>query len=151
VVEAVLAAGFDDLRSTRGRLEAFAQVVGAADFVPMAIAFKRVANIVEKQGRDVAVEAVDARAFQDPSEKALSDAAGRAAAEVRRALDAEDAPRALAAARALKDPVDAFFEKVLVMTDDRKVRDNRVRLLREVAQVFAPLADMSRIQAEGGR
>jgi len=38
-----------------------------------------------------------------------------------------------------------------VMTDDRRVRDNRVRLLREVAQVFAPLADMSRIQAEGGR
>jgi len=110
-----------------------------------------VANIVEKQGSDVAAARVDASAFQDPSEGALSEAAGRAAAEVRRALDAEDAPRALAAARALKAPVDAFFERVLVMTDDRRVRDNRVRLLREVAQVFAPLADMSRIQAEGGR
>ena len=149
VVEAVLAAGFDDLRSTRGRLEAFAQVVGAADFVH---GHRLQAGGQHRgSGRDVAVEAVDARAFQDATEKALAEAAGRAAAEVRRALDAEDAPRALAAARALKDPVDAFFEKVLVMTDDRKVRDNRVRLLREVAQVFAPLADMSRIQAEGGR
>ena len=151
VVDAVLAAGFDDLRSTRARLEAFAQVVGASDFAPLAIAFKRVANIVEKQGSDVAAARVDASVFQDPSEGALSEAAGRAAAEVRRALEAEDAPRALAAARALKGPVDAFFERVLVMTDDRRVRDNRVRLLREVAQVFAPLADMSRIQAEGGR
>jgi len=126
-------------------------VVGASDFAPLAIAFKRVANIVEKQGSDVAAARVDASVFQDPSEGALSEAAGRAAAEVRRALEAEDAPRALAAARALKGPVDAFFERVLVMTDDRRVRDNRVRLLREVAQVFAPLADMSRIQAEGGR
>ena len=46
--------------------------------------------------------------------------------------------------------MDAFFDKVLVMTDDRPVRENRVRLLREVAQVFAPLADLSRIQAETG-
>jgi glycyl-tRNA synthetase beta subunit len=36
------------------------------------------------------------------------------------------------------------------MTDDRPLRENRVRLLREVAQVFAPLADLSRIQAEAG-
>jgi glycyl-tRNA synthetase beta chain len=69
---------------------------------------------------------------------------------VHRALAAEDAPAALAAARALKAPVDVFFDKVLVMTDDRPLRENRVRLLREVAQVFAPLADLSRIQSESG-
>ena len=79
-----------------------------------------------------------------------AESARRAAAEVHRALAADDAPAALAAARALKGPVDAFFDKVLVMTDDRTVRDNRVRLLREVAQVFAPLADLARIQAEPG-
>ena len=75
---------------------------------------------------------------------------GSASAAVHRALATEDAPAALAAARALKDPVDAFFDKVLVMTDDRPVRENRVRLLREVVQVFAPLADLSQIQAETG-
>ncbi len=150
VVEAVLAAGFDDLHSARARLDAFAQVVGAPDFTPLAIAFKRVANIVEKQGRDVSAQAADPRLFQEPSETALAEAARRASAEVHRALAADDAPAALAAARALKGPVDAFFDKVLVMTDDRAVRDNRVRLLREVAQVFAPLADLSRIQAETG-
>ncbi len=150
VVEAVLAAGFDDLHSARARLDAFAQVVGAPDFTPLAIAFKRVQNIVEKQGRDVAAQAADPRLFQEASETALADAARRASAEVHRALAADDAPAALAAARALKGPVDAFFDKVLVMTDDRPVRENRVRLLREVAQVFAPLADLSRIQAETG-
>jgi glycyl-tRNA synthetase beta chain len=150
VVEAVLAAGFDDLRQARSRLDAFAQVVGAPDFTPLAIAFRRVANIIEKQGRDVSPEAADPRLFQEPSETALAQAARTASAAVKRALAAEDAPAALAAARALKDPVDAFFDKVLVMTDDRPVRENRVRLLREVAQVFAPLADLSRIQAETG-
>ncbi|MGZ6163228.1 MAG: glycine--tRNA ligase subunit beta [Myxococcaceae bacterium] len=150
VVEAVLAAGFDDLHSARARLDAFAQVVGAPDFTPLAIAFKRVANIVEKQGRDVSVQAADPRLFQEATETALAESARRAAAEVHRALAADDAPAALAAARALTGPVDAFFDKVLVMTDDRTVRDNRVRLLREVAQVFAPLADLARIQAESG-
>ena len=150
VVEAVLAAGFDDLRQARARLDAFAQVVGAPDFTPLAIAFKRAVNIVEKQGRDVSPEAADPRLFQDPSETALSEAARKASTEVHRALASENAPAALAAARALKGPVDAFFEKVLVMTDDRPVRENRIRLLREVAQVFAPLADLARIQAEAG-
>ena len=150
VVEAVLAAGFDDLHSARARLDAFAQVVGAPDFTPLAVAFKRVANIVDKQGRDVAAQAADPRLFQEASETALAEAARHAATEVHRALAADDAPAALAAARGLKGPVDAFFEKVLVMTEDRAVRDNRVRLLREVAQVFAPLADLARIQAEAG-
>jgi len=150
VVEAVLAPGFDDLRQARGRLDAFAQVVGAPDFMPLAIAFRRVANILEKQGRDVTPEPADPRLFQEPSETELAQAARQASADVHRALAAEDAPAALAAARALKRPVDAFFDKVLVMTDDRRVRENRVRLLREVAQVFAPLADLSRIQAETG-
>ena len=150
VVEAVLAAGFDDLRQARARLDAFAQVVGAPDFTPLAIAFKRVANIVEKQGRDVTPESADPRLFQEPSETALAQAARQASAAVHKALAAEDAPAALAAARALKGPVDVFFDKVLVMTDDRPVRENRVRLLREVAEVFAPLADLSRIQAESG-
>jgi glycyl-tRNA synthetase beta chain len=150
VVEAVLAAGFDDLLLARARLDAFAQIVGAPDFTPLAIAFKRVANIVEKQGRDVSPEPADPRLFQEPSEKELARAAREASAEVHRALGAEDAPAALAAARALKGPVDVFFDKVLVMTDDRPVRENRVRLLREVARVFAPLADFSRIQSETG-
>ena len=150
VVEAVLAAGFDDLRQARARLDAFAQVVGAPDFTPLAIAFKRVANILEKQGRDVSPEPADPRLFRESAETALAQAARQAATEVHRALAAEDAPAALAAARALKGPVDVFFDQVLVMTDDRALRENRVRLLREVAQVFAPLADLSRIQAETG-
>ena len=124
--------------------------MGAPDFAPLAVAFKRVANIVEKQGKDVSAEPANPRLFQEPSETRLADAARAASTAVHRALAAEDAPAALAAARALKEPVDAFFDKVLVMTDDCPVRENRVRLLREVVQVFAPLADLSRIQAEAG-
>jgi len=59
----------------------------------------------------------------------------------------------LAAAAALRAPVASFFEGVRVMADDRAVRENRVRLLRAVANVFAPLADFGRIQVDvgGGR
>ncbi len=54
VVEAVLAVGFDDMVAARKRLEALSGLVGRADFTPLAVAFKRVVNIVEKQGKDVA-------------------------------------------------------------------------------------------------
>ncbi len=54
VIEAVLAAGFDDLVAAKKRLDALSALVGRADFAPLAVAFKRVANIVEKQGKDVA-------------------------------------------------------------------------------------------------
>ena len=71
-----------------------------------------------------------------------------AEAQVTAALAAEDVRGALAAAASLQGPVAAFFETVRVMAEDRAVRENRVRLLRQVARVFAPLADFSRIQVD---
>jgi glycyl-tRNA synthetase beta chain len=43
--------------------------------------------------------------------------------------------------------VDTFFDKVLVMAEDTRVRDNRVRLLREIGAMFGRIADFSQIQA----
>ena len=57
---------------------------------------------------------------------------------------------ALAAAASLREPVATFFQEVRVMAEDRAVRENRVRLLRAVADVFAPLADFGRIQVDAG-
>src|SRR5690606_33357887 len=74
VIEAVLSAGFSDLVDAHQRLLALAPRVGHADFAPLAGTFKRVANIVAKQARDVAPGAVDSALLEDGSERALADA-----------------------------------------------------------------------------
>jgi glycyl-tRNA synthetase beta chain len=153
VVEAVLSAGFEDLRGAEARVQALAALVETPDFLPLAESVKRAVNILEKQGSDVQGDVPAESLFEQPAERLLYKEAQAAQARVAAALAKEDVPGALAAAAALRAPVASFFEGVRVMADDRAVRENRVRLLRAVANVFAPLADFGRIQVDvgGGR
>ncbi len=150
VVEAVLSAGFDDLRGAEARLQALAALVPTAEFLPLAESVKRAVNLVEKQGNDVQGDSVEEPLFEQPAERALYQRTRLAEGQVTAALAAEDVRGALAAAASLQGPVAAFFETVRVMAEDRAVRENRIRLLRQVARVFAPLADFSRIQLDAG-
>ena len=83
VVESVLAVGFDDLVAARKRLEALSGLVGRADFTPLAVAFKRVVNIVEKQGKDVAKGQTNPDKFRDEPERNLYSAFTQRAARWR--------------------------------------------------------------------
>ena len=148
VVEAVLSAGFDDLVAAKKRLDALRPLVGAADFAPLAIAFKRVANIVEKQGKDVAAGAVSPERFTDAAERELHAAFSRAQGRVAESLKADDFAAALKEITGLKPAVDLFFDKVMVMAEDRALRENRVRLLTEIGGLFGRVADFTKIQAE---
>ncbi len=71
VVEAVLSAGFDDLVAAQLRLDAISAYVSQKDFAALAATFKRVANIVEKQAKDVSKAPVDASKLTDEQEKTL--------------------------------------------------------------------------------
>src|SRR5581483_9353103 len=146
-VEAVLSAGFDDMVGAQKRLEALSQQVKRPDFAPLAITFKRVANIVEKQAKDVAKGAVDPARLTHDAEKALNGALGKVRDEVLSAAKADDYSRALDRVVTLKAPVDLFFEKVMVMDPDKALRENRVRLLMEIGALFGTVADFSRIQS----
>jgi glycyl-tRNA synthetase beta chain len=150
VVEAVLSAGFEDLRGTEARVQALSAMVQTKDFALLAESVKRAVNIVEKQGSDIQGEAPKESLFEQPAERALYEAAKAARDRVSQALAKEDAQGALAAAASLRGAIATFFEKVRVMAEDTAVRENRVRLLRAVAQVFAPLADFGRIQVDAG-
>ena len=148
VVEAVLAAGFDDLVGTQKRVAALDALVGLPDFAPLAAAFKRVVNIVQKQGKDVGAGAVDPARLEDEAEKQLFRQVAAVREKVSGLLQRDDFAGALREITALKPAVDLFFEKVMVMAEDRALRENRVRLLVEIAALFAPVADFSKIQAE---
>ncbi len=149
VVEAVLSAGFDDLVATEKRVAALGALVGRADFAPLAIAFKRVVNIVEKQGKDVAAGQTDPARLADPAEKGLHAASLAANERVAKAVAADDYAGALKEITGLKPAVDTFFDKVMVMAEDKALRENRVRLLVEIGALFNRVADFSKIQAEG--
>jgi glycyl-tRNA synthetase beta chain len=147
LVEAVLSAGFDDVVDARRRLEALAEVKRRPDFVPLAVAFKRVANIQEKaQGTGAA--AIDASLFADPAERHLGDEVARVTSEVKELRDRRDYPAVLKAVSALKPAVDRFFDDVLVMAEDPALRANRLGLVKRVADLFADVADFRKIQAE---
>lgn len=148
VVEAVLSAGFDDLTAARKRLEALSAIVGQAGFSPLAVAFKRVVNIVEKQGKDVAAGDVDPAKLADEAERKLHSEYQRARGAVDSLMARNEYAQALKEITSLKPSVDTFFEKVMVMCEDRVLRENRVRLLMEIGSLFGKIADFSKIQAE---
>ncbi len=148
VVEAVLSVGFDDLVAARKRLEALSGLVGRADFTPLAVAFKRVVNIVEKQGKDVAKGHTNPEKFRDEPERNLHSAFTQARGKVADFVKVDDFSGALKEITGLKPAVDTFFDKVTVMADDKDLRENRVRFLVEIGALFNQVADFSKIQAE---
>jgi glycyl-tRNA synthetase beta chain len=148
VVEAVLAAGFDDLVAARKRLEALSQLVGRADFAPLAVAFKRVVNIVEKQGKDVGKGAANPGKLTDGAEVDLHRAYTSARGKVSELIKTDDYSGALREITQLKPAVDSFFDHVMVMAEDKDLRENRIRFLTEIGSLFNQVADFSKIQAE---
>ena len=140
-VEAVVSVSFDDLVEAAAKIEALAGFRSRDDFGPLAVAFKRVCNIV-KDGVDTPVSA---ELFQDAAEGELHQALTQVSGKVADALQKADYLAALTEIATLKPAVDLFFEKVMVMAEDERVRRNRLALLTGIARLFGSLADFSRL------
>jgi glycyl-tRNA synthetase beta chain len=147
VVEAVLAAGADDVVDARKRLEALAEVRRRPDFGALAVAFKRAANIQEK-AQGGAASRVDPALLRDQAERALLAEVERVEGQAAQARVTRDYPAVLRAVATLGPAVDRFFEDVLVMDEEAPVRANRLALVRRVASLFSDIADFRKIQAE---
>jgi glycyl-tRNA synthetase beta chain len=150
LVEAVLSAGFDDIAAAKLRLSALSERIGSADFAPLAIAFRRVVNIVQKQGSEIPAGPARAEKLQEEAERRLHREAHAIRQQVVELVGADQYARALASIAELKPSVDDFFDRVMVMAEDPSIRENRVRLLREVGALFNYVADFSKIQADFG-
>ena len=143
VVDAVLSASCENVTDALSRVKALAELKGREDFEPLAVAFKRVVNII-KGGVETPVAPV---LFAETCEAALHEATGQAAGQVAQAVAAGDYAAALRAIAGLRGAVDGFFEGVMVMADEEAVRVNRLALLTGVARLFEGIADFSRIAA----
>jgi glycyl-tRNA synthetase beta chain len=108
------------------------------------VAFKRVVNIIRKT-EIIGKAAVDSALFADPCETALHEAVGRVRNIVATLLAQGDYDRALGEIATLRAPVDTFFDDVMVMAEDMALRNNRLALLSDIADLFAGIADFSKI------
>jgi glycyl-tRNA synthetase beta chain len=143
VVDAVVAVSCDDLVQTAAKIAALAEFKNRPDFEPLAVAFKRVCNIVKEP---VAV-AVNEQLFQDYAEGKLYLAYQSVASTVAANIDAGDYLAALTEIATMRGVVDDFFERVMVMAEDERVRTNRLALLQEIKGLFRDIADFAKIAA----
>jgi len=112
----------------------------------LAAANKRISNILRKS--DQALPAtVDEGLLADAAEKQLAERLSSVSKAVLPLLDAGDYTPALKQLAELKQPVDAFFDTVMVMVDDAALRDNRLALLSKLGKLFLRVADLSRLQS----
>jgi glycyl-tRNA synthetase beta chain len=150
VVNAVLAAGADDVIDAIARAEALTQVRDSDDFASISVAFKRTKNILRQaneSGKKVAGQ-LDPDELTEESEKALSHRVPEVASAVRRWREQKNYHAALTEISRLRQPVDLFFDKVMVMVDDERLRANRLALLQSLLNEFSTIADFSEIVTE---
>jgi glycyl-tRNA synthetase beta chain len=141
VVDAVLSTGVQNLVAASEKIQAMEIFKSNPEFQPLAIAFKRVANII----RGFQNGAVDPGLFSGAEEKHLHDAFLKISDTVFTLISCGDYSGVLGELARLRGPVDAFFETVLVMAEDEKVRFNRLSLLEEISTLFHDVADFSKI------
>jgi glycyl-tRNA synthetase beta chain len=150
VVNAVLAAGSDDVVDAIARSEALTQVRGSDDFASISVAFKRTKNILRqaRETKKTIAEHVDTAALVDDAEKALAAKVPEIAAKVALLRAQRNYTAALSEISRLRQPIDRFFDKVMVMVDAERVRANRLALLQTLLLEFSTIADFSEIVTE---
>jgi glycyl-tRNA synthetase beta chain len=145
VVNAVLAAGADDVRDAIARAEALTAVRGSEDFIAISAAFKRIKNIL-RQAEDKQFEVlVDGRSFLGGEALALDLATTSLAPKVTELRTQRNYQDALAAIATLRPAVDAFFDKVMVLDSDQNVRGANLEVISNTLNSFSSIADFSEI------
>jgi glycyl-tRNA synthetase beta chain len=144
--DAVMAADWSNLPAAIKRARALEKVRSSENFRTLALAFKRVRNITDGQPD----RGIDPQLFEKDEERELYDTTVDFAEKLRGLLPKGEVEEAFAAMEPIADILERFFVEVLVMCEDEGVRGNRIALLKELGRQFMELADLSKLQVEGG-
>jgi glycyl-tRNA synthetase beta chain len=145
VVNAVLAAGADDVRDAIARAEALTAARESADFAAISAAFKRIKNILRQAEEKGFALGSPTDVQLAPEAQQLADAAALLAPEVAALRKLRFYGQALEAIATLRPVVDAFFDKVMVLDPDPAIRGAHLGLIDEVLSGFSGIADFSEI------
>ncbi len=144
-VDSVLSVQFKDILEVKLRAEAVAQFAKGDEFESFVIAFKRAANIITASKDNLDNVKIDPSIFEDEAESKLLEAVKSVKSEVVDLVKKKDHLGALAAIASIRPDVDKFFDHVLVMHDDGKIRMNRLALLVLVDSLFTNIADFKKL------
>jgi glycyl-tRNA synthetase beta chain len=151
LVGAVTSTSIEDIPAVAKRTEALQSLKAKPDFEPLAVAFKRVVNIIRQArergdlGPEKGVAQADPGLFQEKCEQDLYGAFQKVKQDIWEDVERGAFDRALLAVSTLKGSVDGFFDGVMVLADDEALKRNRLALLGEIADLFAVFADFSKI------
>jgi glycyl-tRNA synthetase beta chain len=148
-VNAVLAADSVHALDAIQRVSAVAAARRLPDFDSISIAFKRIKNILRQAAeKKIAIPAFDPKLLQDDAEKALARVGSDLGTKVEELRKHHKYADALAEISKLRPALGVFFDKVMVMVDDGRVRGNRLALLSMLLKDFSTIADFSEIVTE---
>jgi glycyl-tRNA synthetase beta chain len=145
VVNAVLAAGADDVRDAIARAEALTSARQSADFAAISAAFRRIKNILRQAEEKGFALGSPKDVKLAPEAQQLNSAAAALAPQVAKLRQQHAYDEALALIATLRPVVDAFFDKVMVLDNDAAIRGANLGLIDEVLSGFSDIADFSEI------
>lgn len=144
LINAVAASGMNspvDFAARIAALDVFEDYPEAKD---LAAANKRIGNILKKIDNTNALEgSIDTTLLEAGAEQNLANAIDTVAADASQFFDNGDYEQGLQKLAILRDPIDAFFDNVMVMTDDEAIKTNRLKLLKKLQGLFLRVADLS--------
>lgn len=143
-VTAVTSIGSLRLDQVHSRLDAVAQFSKMPEAQALAAANKRIGNILRKADTSLDNQP-DASLFQEPAEHQLADTLSRLQGQVDAAVDNAEYKQAMTLMAQAREPVDQFFNDVMVMADDPAVRHNRLLMLNGLHKMMNRVADISRL------
>jgi glycyl-tRNA synthetase beta chain len=150
VLNAVLGAGHDDdIVRLLARTQAVEDFLATQAGGNLLAAYRRAANLLrieEKKGSEKFDGTIDAALLEQIEERELALAIGRVGQDVAEAIGREDYTEAMARLADLRQPVDAFFDAILVNAERPELRQNRLRLLFHLRAAMNMAADFSRIE-----
>lgn len=139
----------DDLVRLLARVDALTKFLKTEDGSNLLVAYRRASNIVaieERRDKQSYDEPVDPGLLREPAETRLYQSLSGMDATLEPLLASENFDRAMQHFATLRRPVDGFFDKVTVNTDDPPLRQNRLRLLSRIRAVMNQVADFSQIE-----
>jgi len=145
VFKAVSARNLSQPLDIQRRVHAVHAFTALPEAPALAAANKRVANILDKLDASHQFGEVSTNLLVEPQEKSLSARMEALAAVASGHLEQGEYTDALACLAGLKDPIDAFFDGVMVNADDPALRNNRLNLLKDLRELFLQVADISQL------
>src|SRR3972149_4591799 len=141
VVDAVFSARFNDILDAATKVKALSELKTLEYFSPLAIAFKRAANIIKENKYG----SPDPALLKEDAEKELYDSFNSIKSDVEKLVEEKMYLDAMKKIAEIRGSVDKFFDKVMVMVEDKSLRENRLNLLSNISKLYGELADFTKI------